>query len=217
MSIRILLADDHKITREGLGSLISKQSDMEVVAEAENGREAVGLAKDLRPDVIIMDVSMPGLNGIEATKHILSEDENVKVIALSMHSDNLFVSEMLKSGASGYMLKDCAFEELDRAIRAVVGGNIYLSPMISGTVVEDYLRKLNKTDGGESGILSDREREVLQLLAEGQSMKQIGLKLFISAKTVETHRRQIMNKLDMYTVAELTKYAIRKGLTSLDI
>ena len=217
MSIRILLADDHKITREGLGSLISKQSDMEVVAEAENGREAVGLAKDLRPDVIIMDVSMPGLTGIEATKQILSENENVKIIALSMHSDNLFVSEMLKSGASGYMLKDCAFEELDRAIRAVVGGNIYLSPMISGIVVEDYLRKLNKTDGGESGILSDREREVLQLLAEGQSMKQIGLKLFISAKTVETHRRQIMNKLDMYTVAELTKYAIRKGLTSLDI
>ena len=217
MSIRILLADDHKITREGLVSLISKQSDMEVVAEAENGREAVGLSKDFRPDVIIMDVSMPGLNGIEATKQILSEDENVKVIALSMHSDNLFVSEMLKSGASGYMLKDCAFEELDRAIREVVGGNTYLSPMISGTVVEDYLRKLNKSDTGESGILSDREREVLQLLAEGQSMKQIGLKLFISAKTVETHRRQIMNKLDMYTVAELTKYAIRKGLTSLDI
>ena len=217
MSIRILLADDHKITREGLVSLISKQQDMEVVGEAENGREAVGLAKDLRPDVVIMDVSMPGLNGIEATKQILSEDENVKVIALSMHSDNLFVSEMLKSGASGYMLKDCAFEELDRAIREVVGGNTYLSPTISWVVIEDYLRKLNKTDAGESGILSDREREVLQLLAEGQSMKQIGLKLFISAKTVETHRRQIMNKLDMYTVAELTKYAIRNGLTSLDI
>jgi DNA-binding NarL/FixJ family response regulator len=217
MSIRILLADDHKITREGLRSLISKQSDMEVVAEAKNGRDAVGLAKELRPDVIIMDVSMPGLNGIEATKQILSEDENVKVIALSMHSDNLFVSEMLKSGASGYMLKDCAFEELDRAIREVVRGNTYLSPTISGVVVEDYLRKLNKSDSGESSILSNREREVLQLLAEGQSTKQIGLKLFISAKTVETHRRQIMNKLDMYTVAELTKYAIRKGLTSLDI
>ncbi len=217
MSIRILLADDHKITREGLRSLISKQSDMEVVAEAENGRDAVGLAKELRPDVIIMDVSMPDLNGIEATKQILSESENVKVVALSMHSDNLFVSEMLKSGASGYMLKDCAFEELDRAIREVVRGNTYLSPMISGVVVEDYLRKLNKSDSGESSILSNREREVLQLLAEGQSTKQIGLKLFISAKTVETHRRQIMNKLDMYTVAELTKYAIRKGLTSLDI
>jgi len=217
MSIRILLADDHKITREGLRSLISKQSDMKVVAEAENGRDAVGLAKELRPDVIIMDVSMPDLNGIEATKQILSESENVKVVALSMHSDNLFVSEMLKSGASGYMLKDCAFEELDRAIREVVRGNTYLSPMISGVVVEDYLRKLNKSDSGESSILSNREREVLQLLAEGQSTKQIGLKLFISAKTVETHRRQIMNKLDMYTVAELTKYAIRKGLTSLDI
>ncbi len=217
MSIRILLADDHKITREGLRSLISKQSDMKVVAEAENGRDAVSLAKELRPDVIIMDVSMPDLNGIEATKQILSESKNVKVVALSMHSDNLFVSEMLKSGASGYMLKDCAFEELDRAIREVFNGNTYLSPMISGVVVEDYLRKLNKSDSGESSILSNREREVLQLLAEGQSTKQIGLKLFISAKTVETHRRQIMNKLDMYTVAELTKYAIRKGLTSLDI
>ena len=217
MSIRILLADDHKITREGLRSLISKQSDMKVVAEAENGRDAVGLAKELRPDVIIMDVSMPDLNGIEATKQILSESENVKVVALSMHSDNLFVSEMLKSGASGYMLKDCAFEELDRAIREVVRGNTYLSPMISGVVVEDYLHRLNKSGAGESNILTDREREVLQLLAEGQSTKQIGLKLFISAKTVETHRRQIMNKLDMYTVAELTKYAIRKGLTSLDI
>jgi len=217
MSIRILLADDHKITREGLSSLISKQSDMKVVAEAENGRDAVSLARELRPDIVIMDVSMPDLNGIEATKQILSEDENIKVVALSMHSDNLFVSEMLKSGASGYMLKDCAFEELGRAIREVFNGNTYLSPMISGVVVEDYLRKLNKTDATESSILSDREREVLQLLAEGQSTKQIGLKLFISAKTVETHRRQIMNKLDMYTVAELTKYAIRKGLTSLDI
>ncbi len=217
MTIRILLADDHKITREGLGSLINKQSDMEVVAEAENGRGAVVLAKELKPDVIIMDVSMPGLNGIEATKQILSESGNVKVIALSMHSDNLFVSEMLKSGASGYMLKDCAFEELDRAIREVVGGHTYLSPTISGVVVEDYVRKLNKSEAEESNLLSDREREVLQLLAEGQSTKQIGLKLFISAKTVETHRRQIMNKLDMYTVAELTKYAIRNGLTSLDI
>ena len=142
MSIRILLADDHKITREGLRSLISKQSDMKVVAEAENGRDAVSLAKELRPDVIIMDVSMPDLNGIEATKQILSESKNVKVVALSMHSDNLFVSEMLKSGASGYMLKDCAFEELDRAIREVFNGNTYLSPMISGVVVEDYMRQL---------------------------------------------------------------------------
>lgn len=217
MSIRILLADDHKITREGLRSLINMQADMEVVAEAENGRDAVILARDLKPEIVIMDVSMPGLNGIEATKQILSESTDVKVIALSMHSDNLFVSEMLKSGASGYMLKDCAFEELGRAIREVVGGNVYLSPMISGVVVEDYLRKLNKSNSGESDVLSDREREVLQLLAEGESTKQIGLKLFISAKTVETHRRQIMNKLDMYTVAELTKYAIRSGLTSLDI
>jgi DNA-binding NarL/FixJ family response regulator len=216
MSIRILLADDHKITRQGLRSLLEKQQDMEVVAEAENGRTAVRLAAELAPDVVIMDVTMPDLNGVEATKQIVAKSPDIKVIALSMHSDSLFVTEMLKNGAAGYLLKDCAFEELTRAIRTVIDDKTYLSPSISGVVVEDYIHRLSKTDFSYSDILSDREREVLQLLAEGNSTKQVALKLHISVKTVETHRRQTMNKLNLHTVAELTKYAIRKGITPLD-
>jgi len=216
MSIRILLADDHKITRQGLRSLLEKQSDMEVVAEAEEGRTTVRLVRELLPDVVIMDVTMPDLNGMEAARQITREFGNVRIVALSMHSDSLFVTEMLKSGASGYLLKDCAFEELARAIRAVVAGKTYLSPSISGVVVDDYLHRLSKADFSGLDVLTSREREVLQLLAEGKSTKQIALKLHISVKTVETHRRQIMNKLDIHTVAELTKYAIRKGLTSLE-
>lgn len=216
MSIRILLADDHKITRQGLRSLLEKQQDMEVVAEAEDGRTAVRLAGELSLNVVIMDVTMPDLNGVEATRQIVSQSPDVKIIALSMHSDTLFVTEMLRSGASGYLLKDCAFEELARAIHAVVAGKTYLSPSVSGVVVDDYLHRLSKADFSDSQVLTDREREVLQLLAEGKSTKQIALKLHISVKTVETHRRQMMNKLDIHTVAELTKYAIRKGLTSLE-
>ena len=216
MSIKILLADDHKITRQGLRSLLEDQPDMEVVAEAEQGRAAARLAEELKPDVIIMDVSMPDLNGIEATKQVLDGAPNIKIIALSMHSDTLFVSEMLKGGASGYMLKDCAFEELARAIREVVDGRTYLSPSISGVVVDDYLHRLSKAEAPGSDALTDREREVLQLIAEGKSTKQIALKLHVSVKTIETHRRQIMNKLNIHSVAELTKYAVRKGLTSLD-
>ena len=216
MSIRILLADDHKITRQGLCSLLGEQADMEVVAEAEEGRTAVRLVRELLPEVVIMDVSMPDLNGIEATRQIVGEFNDVKIIALSMHSDTLFVSEMLRSGASGYLLKDCAFEELAQAIRTVVAGKIYLSPAISGVLVDDYLHRMSRADFSGSDVLTDREREVLQLIAEGKSTKQIALKLHISVKTVETHRRQIMNKLNIYSVAELTKYAIRKGLTSLE-
>jgi len=216
MSIRILLADDHKITRQGLRSLLEQQDDMEVAAEAENGRTAVALVDELLPDVVIMDVTMPDLNGVEATRQIVAKYPDVKVIALSMHSDTLFVTEMLRSGACGYLLKDCAFEEMTRAIRAVMNDKTYLSPSISAVVVEDYLHRLSKADFSASGILTDREREVLQLMAEGKSTKQIALKLHISIKTVETHRRQIMNKLDIHTVAELTKYAVRKGLASLD-
>jgi len=216
MSVKILLADDHKITRQGLRSLLEKEPDMEVVAEAEEGRTAVRLVRELLPDVVVMDVSMPDLNGMEATHQIVAEHPNVKVIALSIHSDNLFVSEMLKSGASGYLLKDCAFEELARAIHVVVDGKTYLSPAVSGVVVDDYLHRLARTESPSSEVLTDREREVLQLIAEGKSTKRVALKLHISVKTVETHRRQIMSKLDIHTIAELTKYAIRKGLTSLE-
>ena len=210
------MADDHKITRQGLRSLLEQQADMEVVAEAEEGRTAVRLAKELSPDVVIMDVSMPDLNGIEATRQIVNRSPTTRVVALSMHSDTLFVSEMLKSGASGYMLKDCAFEELERAIRTVVSGKTYLSPTISGVVVDDYLHRLTKGDSGGEDVLTHREKEVLQLVAEGKSTTRIALKLHVSIKTVETHRRQIMEKLDLHSVAELTKYAIRKVYTSLE-
>jgi len=216
MSIRILLADDHKITRQGLRSLLEKEQDMEVVAEAQDGRTAVLLVRQVWPNLVIMDVSMPDLNGVEATRQIVAAAPNVKVIALSMHSDTLFVAEMLKSGANGYLLKDCAFEELARAIRTVMEGKTYLSPSISGVVVDDYLHQLSKTTLSSSDVLTSREREVLQLLAEGKTTKQIALKLHISIKTVETHRRQIMEKLNIHSVAELTKYAIRKGFTSLE-
>lgn len=216
MNARILLVDDHKITRQGLRSLLEKENDMQVVAEAEDGRAAVRLARELKPDLVIMDVSMPDMNGMEATRQIIAESPAPKVVALSMHSDTLFATEMLKSGASGYLLKDCAFEELARAIRAVMDGKTYLSPTISSVVVEDYLHRLSKTDFSNADVLTNREREVLQLLAEGKSTKQIALKLHISVKTVETHRRQIMEKLDIHSVAELTKYAIRKGFTSLE-
>lgn len=216
MSTKILLADDHKITRQGLRSLLEDQPDMEVIAEADQGRTAVSLAAELRPNVVIMDVTMPDLNGIEATKQILAHSPNIKIIALSMHSDTLFISEMLKSGASGYLLKDCAFDELADAIRSVVAGKMYLSPSISGIVVDDYLHRLSKVEAPDSNTLTDREREVLQLIAEGKSTKQTALKLHVSIKTIETHRRQIMHKLNIFSVAELTKYAVRKGLTSLD-
>jgi DNA-binding NarL/FixJ family response regulator len=216
VSIKILLADDHKITREGLRSLLEKEPDMEVVAEAEDGRTTVSLVRELLPDVVIMDVSMPDLNGMEAARKITGEFGNVKIIALSMHSDTLFVTEMLKSGASGYLLKDCAFEELARAIRAVIADQTYLSPSISGVVIDGYLHRLSRVDISGPEVLTDREREVLQLVAEGKSTKEIALALHISVKTVETHRRQIMSKLDIHTVAELTKYAVRKGLTSLE-
>ncbi|HUT31111.1 MAG TPA: response regulator transcription factor [Sedimentisphaerales bacterium] len=216
MSTRILLVDDHKITRQGLRSLLENEQDMEVVAEAEEGRTAVRLVRELLPDVVIMDVSMPDLNGMEAARQIVGESADVKIIALSMHSDALFVTEMLKSGASGYLLKDCAFEELARAIRTVAADKTYLSPSISGVVVNDYVHLLSKGESVDAEVLSSREREVLQLLAEGKSTKQIALRLHISAKTVETHRRQIMEKLDIHSVAELTKYAIRKGFTSLE-
>ncbi len=216
MGIRVLLADDHKIIRQGLRSLLEKQQGMEVVAEAEDGRSAVRLAAELAPDVVIMDVTMPDLNGFEATKQIISKSPDIKVVALSMHSDSLFVTEMLKSGAAGYLLKDCAFEELAKAIRTVLDNKIYLSPAISGVVLEDYIQRLSKTSFSSPDVISDREREVLQLMAEGYSTKKIAQKLHISVKTVETHRRQMMSKLDIHTIAELTKYAIRKGLTSLE-
>lgn len=216
MNIRIVLADDHKIVREGLRNLIENQTGMEVVAEAGDGRTVVQLVGELLPDVVIMDIAMPGLNGMEATRQIVSKNCGSRVIALSMHSDRRFVAEMLHAGASGYLLKDCAFEELIQAIRSVHDNKMYLSPKISDMVVKDYVRLFPNTEPSSTSILTPREREVLQLLAEGKSTRQIASSLEVSVKTVETFRQQLMEKLDIHTVAELTKYAVREGLTSLE-
>jgi len=217
MSIQIILAEDHKITREGLVSMLKDQPGMEVVGEAENGREAVQLAQELSPNLVIMDVTMPDLNGIDSTRIITSNSKTIKVIALSMYSDKQFVQGMMQAGASGYLLKDCAFNELVHAIRSVVKGDTYLSPGIAGIVVQDYVNKLSNSASSASTVLTKREREVLQLISEGQSTKHIASKLSVSVKTVETHRRQMMEKIGIHSVAGLTKYAIREGLTSLHL
>ncbi|MCL6477097.1 MAG: response regulator transcription factor [Peptococcaceae bacterium] len=213
--MRIILADDHRILREGLQALFKNKTGMEVVAEAKDGREAVRLARDFSPDVIIMDISMPGLNGIEATRRIIAEHPKIKVVALSMHSSRRFVVEMFKAGASGYLLKDCDFEELVYAINTVMDDQLYISASISSIMIKDYVHTLKSYDYSVYSILTPREREVLQLIAEGKTTAKIASLLSLSEKTVETHRRQLMHKLNLYSVAELTKYAISEGLTSV--
>jgi two-component system response regulator NreC len=215
--IKIILADDHQIVRHGLRSLLSSEPDMEVVGEADNGRAVVRLVQEKSPQVVIMDISMPDLNGIEATRQIIANSPGVKIIALSMHSDSLFVLNMFKAGASGYLLKDCALEELVKAVRTVLSRKIYLSPGISDIVIKDFVIGWSPPDSSAYSILTTREREVLQLMAEGRNTNQIAESLCVSVKTVEAHRKQLMNKLDIHSVAELTKYAIRQGLTSLDV
>ena len=215
MTIKVFIADDHQIVRQGLRTLLEREPDLEVVAEAENGRSTVRLARERHPEVIIMDVAMPDLNGIEATRQIISEMPKVKVIALSMYADRRFVANMLKAGASGYLLKDCASEELVRAIRVVMAHKTFLSPGVADIVVKDYVQAPLGREASVFSILSNREREVLQLMAEGKSTNQIAECLHVSVKTVETHRQQMMQKLKMHSVAELTKYAIREGLTTL--
>ncbi len=215
MSIKIILADDHEIVRSGIRNLLENQEDMEVIAEAENGRALVKLVKELLPDVVVLDVSMPELNGIEATRQIISECSGVKVLALSMHSDRRFVGGMLEAGASGYLLKGCNFEELLKAIRAVVKDQAYLCPKISNIVIAGYVNNSTLVTKRTASFLTAREREVLQLLAEGKSTKEIAAHIYVSTKTVETHRHHIMEKLNIHSIAELTKYAIREGLTSL--
>jgi DNA-binding NarL/FixJ family response regulator len=214
MSIKVLIADDHQIMREGLRSLLEKEIDIQVLGEAEDGRMIQRMARELRPDVIIMDVAMPDLNGIEATRQIVAELPGVKIIALSMHDDRRFVLNMLKAGASGYMLKDCAFKDLAKAIRVVMSDKTFLSHEVADIVVKDYLSTTQPIESSAFCLLSPREREVLQLIAEGKTSALIGESLHISIKTVETHRQQIMVKLKIKSIAELTKYAIREGLTS---
>ncbi|MCB1153138.1 response regulator transcription factor, partial [bacterium] len=205
MSVKVILADDHKMIREGLSALLQSEADVEVVAEAQDGATAVKLAREHKPDVMIMDIVMPDLNGIDATRQIMEFAPETKIIALSMHTEKRFVTEMLEAGASGYLLKDSAFEELIRAINVVLEGKTYLSPEISGVLVQDYRRKGGAPDGRSAqAALSAREREVLRLLAEGKSTKGIAAQLEVSVKTIETHRHRIMHKLGIHNVAELT-------------
>jgi len=214
--MRILLADNHKLFCDGLRTLLAKQPGMDVVGEAHNGRIAVRLARQLSPDLVIMDIGMPEMNGMEATRQIRAEMPRTKVLAVSMHSDRQYVSGMLSAGASGYVLKDGAFSELAQAIEIVMSGNCYLSPEIVGVMVTHYVETLAPEPGSAVAKLSKREREVLQLVAEGRTTADIAERLFVSRKTIETHRKNIMLKLELFSVAELTKFAIREGITSLD-
>ena len=214
--MRILIADDHGIVREGLKTLLDKQSNIEVVGEGEDGQMAVQLAEQLQPDIVIIDMSMPNLNGIEATRLILQHSPNTRVIILSMHSDKHIVKDALEAGASAYVLKTYLFDEMLRALEVVAEGGRYLSPRITDVVVDDYVGKTPGRDSAVTPKLTGRERQIVQFVAEGKTVKEISLLLHISPKTADTNRRQIMNKLGISSVAELTKYAIREGLTSLE-
>ena len=215
MTIKVILVDDHRILREGIKSILEDTSDIQVLAEADNGRDAVKLARELHPDIMIMDIAMSELNGVEATKMIVRDEPGIKIIALSMHADKHYINGIFQAGASGYLLKHSAAKELIEAIRMVYANHTYLSKEISDVVVREFSKKLDEvSDPGSS--LSTREKEVLQLVAEGKSTKVIAEILFISVKTVEAHRQKIMSKLSLFTIPELTKYAIKTGLTSLD-
>ena len=215
-NMRIIIADDQGMVRQGLRALIEEEDNMEVVGEAQDGWQVVELARELSPDAIIMDISMPNLGGVEATRQILQERPNTKIIALSMYPYKHYVTEMLKVGASAYVLKSCFVNELVKALHAAAAGGHYLSPKITDVVVDEYVSRLSESEESGLGSLSPRQRQVLQLIAEGLSTKQIALRLNISPKTADANRRQIMTTLDIHSIAELTKYAIREGLTNAD-
>jgi len=216
LRIRVLLADDHRLFRDGLRTLLEQEADLEVVGVAADGQSVLTQIGTCRPNVVLMDVSMPGLNGLEATRHLHADHPDVAVLMLSMHADHRFVVEALRAGALGYVPKDCEISELSAAIRAVFRGQLYLSPLLAGRIVRDYLAMMGDRADSAFSVLSAREREVLQMLAEGRSAKDIAGTLSVSIKTVETHRKNIMDKLDIHSVAELTKYAIREGITHLE-
>jgi len=216
MSIRILLVDDHKMMLDGLRTLLEGELDATVVGEASTGREALELTQKTSPDLVIMDIGLRDLNGIDATRQIKKDYPDVRVIALSTYTDKQFVLEMLDAGALGYVVKAAAGEELVRAAKVVMAGKTYLNPDVAGAVVGSHLHPDDDSETTAWSILSHREREILQLLAEGKSSKEIAETLFISVKTVEAHRRNIMDTLDIRGIAELTKYAVRIGLVSLE-
>ncbi len=216
MSTRVLLVDDHEMFLAGLRELLGRQQGMEVIGAVKDGLEAVKAARQTKAEIVVMDISMQGMNGIEATREIMRTLPDVKVLCLSMHSEQRFVAAALDAGASGYLLKDNSFGELVDAIKTITRGQIYLCPAVAGTVVNAYRAQLAETASSPFVLLTPREREVLQLLSEGRSTKEIAARLCLSLKTVGTHRGHIMEKLDIHSVARLTKYAIREGLTTAE-
>jgi DNA-binding NarL/FixJ family response regulator len=213
--MKVMIVDDHLIVRAGLRALLEREADVSVVGEASDGRVALRLAREMHPDVVLMDVSMPGLNGIDATRLFSAETKKVRVIALSMNADRRYVLEMLAAGAAGYLVKSAAADELLHAIRVVMGGKTYISSELSGLEL-DAISVGRARNNARQDLLSRREREVLQLLSEGLTSKDIAGRLFVAVSTVESHRKQIMSKLNLRSVAELTKYAVREGLTTLE-
>ncbi len=217
LKAKVLLVDDHVVVRQGLKALFASEPDVEVIGEAGNGREALGCIPKLQPNVILMDISMPGLNGIEATRQIRHNHPDIKVVVLSMHANEEYVFQVLQAGASGYVLKQSDSMEVLTAIRAALSGGSFLSPPISRAVIDDYVRRAEaRGQGGDLELLTSRQREVLQLLAEGLSNQEIAKQLSISIKTVETHRSNMMNKLGVSNKTELIKYALRKGWATLE-
>ncbi len=214
MPTRILLVDDHEIMREGMCALLKRLPDIEIVGQASDGRSGINMAKEFGPDIVIMDIGMPNLNGIEATRQLLADNPRVKVMALSTHSDGSIVAKMLKAGSSGYMLKESAFSELMEGIAAMMEGKTYLCSKIAKVVFSDYVTMLSSPQWPGGDGLSSRENEVLQLVAEGKTSKEISQALNVSVKTVDSHREHIMEKLSIHNVAGLTKYAVREGITS---
>jgi DNA-binding NarL/FixJ family response regulator len=211
---RVLIVDDHALVRSGLRALLSAERGVQVLGEASDGREAVALARHLRPHVVLMDLTMPGLNGIEATRQIVAERSGIKVLCLSMHTDEQFVGAAFKAGASGYLLKDSPPEELARAIRVIMNGHTFLSPAVAATVVQGFTANAGAELATPFATLTDREREVLQLIAEGHETKQIAQTLGVSVKTVASHRERLQHKLNVQGVAGLTRYALGNGLLS---
>ncbi|NKI96541.1 response regulator transcription factor [Rhizobacter sp. SG703] len=216
MGIRIVLADDHRIVRDGLCALLARERDIELIGQADDGLGAVRLARELRPDIVVTDVSMPGLNGVEATRRIRADEPSVRVLCLSVHAESRMVLAVLEAGASGYVLKDCSYDELALAIRKAMSDQIHLSAELVGLVVKEVRSRGQPPSAGSTAALTPREREMVQLLSEGLSTQQIADRLHVSIKTVATHREHVMQKLDISSLAELTRYALCEGLSSLD-
>lgn len=216
MSIRILLADDHKVLRRGLRRILEEHDDLEVVGEAGDGREAVDMAAVLQPDIVVMDIGMPQMNGIEATRQAVMRNPRLNVLILSMYSDENYVVQILRAGARGFLLKDSAEDELIDAVRAVNSGQPFFSPKIAKLLIGDSMQRLREEGATDTyELLTPREREVLQLIAEGKSNKEVAAALFVSPTTIETHRARIMDKLDLHSTAEIVLYAVRKGIVQI--